>query len=100
MDNKPFPANTSNEIAGLRGQLRQQFQEACRQAGIQGTPEKLDPQWPEELQALHQRLQEVDKQTQSAFRRQDQAQLSAFMKDINSKDGPSAEAMRWWWNRY
>ncbi len=99
--NKPtFPANTATELRELRAQLRQQFQQACQQADIDATSDHANPGWPAAIKALHEELKVVEQQTQDAFRRQDQRQLSAFMKQLHSTDGPSPEAMQWWHNRY
>ena len=101
MSSEPeFPADTTVDVAELRAQLRRELRELLGWAEHVAIPDKPDPAWPEDALKLHARLLQVEAQALEAFRRSDQRRLSAFVKGINSKEGPSTEAMLWWWNRY
>ena len=62
----------------------------------------LEPyeRWPKEARTLFDEYGRVVSEITRRNAQRDQAQLSAFMKELNSGDELSPEAARWWWNRY
>ncbi len=62
----------------------------------------LEPyeRWPKEARTLFDEYGRVVSEITRRNAQRDQAQLSAFMKELNSGSELSPEAARWWWNRY
>ncbi len=98
--NPESPASTSHDIVKRREQLRHELRALLGWAATTCIPKEPDPAWTAKAIDLHKQLMQVEAEALDAFRRSDQKSLSAFVKGINSADGPSAEALRWWWNRY
>jgi len=94
------PVSTSDEIVKQREQLRHELRTLLGWAATTCIPKEPDPAWPANALGLHKQLMQVEAQALEAFRRSDQKSLSAFVKGINSAEGPSEAALRWWWNRY
>ncbi len=62
----------------------------------------LEPyeKWPKEARTLFDEYQKVVSEITRRNAQRGQAQLSAFMKELNSGNELSPEAAQWWWNRY
>ncbi len=62
----------------------------------------LEPyeRWPKEARTLFDEYQKVVSEITRRNAQRGQAQLSAFVKELNSDSELSPEAARWWWNRY
>ncbi len=62
----------------------------------------LEPyeKWPKEARTLFDEYQKVVSEITRRNAQRDQAQLSAFVKELKSGDELSPEAAQWWWNRY
>ncbi len=62
----------------------------------------LEPyeKWPKEARTLFDEYGRVVSEITRRNAQRDQAQLSAFMKELNSGNELSPEAAQWWWNRY
>ena len=62
----------------------------------------LEPyeRWPKDARPLFDEYGRVVSEITRRNAQRDQAQLSAFMKELNSGDELSPEAAQWWWNRY
>ncbi len=62
----------------------------------------LEPyeRWPKEARTLFDEYQKVVSEITRRNAQRGQAQLSAFMKELNSGNELSPKAAQWWWNRY
>ena len=62
----------------------------------------LEPyeRWPKEARTLFDEYGRVVSEITRRNAQRDQAQLSTFMKELNSGNKLSPEAAQWWWNRY
>ena len=62
----------------------------------------LEPyeKWPKEARTLFDEYGRVVSEITRRNAQRDQAQLSAFVKELNSGNKLSPEAAQWWWNRY
>lgn len=62
----------------------------------------LEPyeRWPKEARTLFDEYGRVVSEITRRNAQRDQAQLSAFVKELKSGDELSPEAAQWWWNRY
>ena len=56
--------------------------------------------WPKKARTLFDEYGRVVSEITRRNAQRDQAQLSAFVKELNSGNKMSPEAARWWWNRY
>ncbi len=62
----------------------------------------LEPyeRWPKEARTLFDEYGRVVSEITRRNAQRGQAQLSAFVKELNSGNELSPEAAQWWWNRY
>ena len=62
----------------------------------------LEPyeRWPKEARTLFDEYGRVVSEITRRNAQRDQAQLSAFVKELKSGNELSTEAAQWWWNRY
>ena len=62
----------------------------------------LEPyeKWPKEARTLFDEYGRVVSEITRRNAERDQAQLSAFVKELNSGNDLSPEAAQWWWKRY
>jgi hypothetical protein len=96
----PFSSHSLAELGELRNELRRTVCQRLALSSPVFLPGDPDPAWSPDLRKLFDKMQAVDRCFTTRYQRIDQRRLSAFMKGINSPEGPSAEAMRWWLNRY
>ncbi len=62
----------------------------------------LEPyeRWSQEARTLFDKYGRVVSEITRRNTQRDQAQLSAFVKELKSGNELSPEAAQWWWNRY
>ena len=62
----------------------------------------LEPyeKWPKKARTLFDEYGRVVSEITRRNAQRGQAQLSAFVKELNSGNELSPEAAQWWWNRY
>ena len=62
----------------------------------------LEPyeRWPKEARTLFDEYGRVVSEITRRNSQRDQAQLSAFVKELKGGNKLSPEAAQWWWNRY
>ncbi len=56
--------------------------------------------WPRETRKLFDEYGRVVSEITRRNAQREQAQLSAFVKELNSGNELSPKAAQWWWNRY
>ncbi len=89
----------ANTLEKQRQNLKAKF---CELTGTDTNRIPLEPdkKWPKEARTLFDEYKRVVSEIIRRNTQRDQAQLSAFVKELNSGNELSPEAAQWWWNRY
>ncbi len=99
-DNDVFNTWANVNILGKRKQnLKAKF---CELMETDTNRLPLEPyeRWSKDARTLFDEYGRVVSEITRRNSQRDQAQLSAFVKELNSGNELSPEAAQWWWNRY
>ena len=99
-DNDVFNTWANVNILGKRKQnLKAKF---CELMETDTNRLPLEPyeRWSKEARTLFDEYGRVVSEITRRNAQRDQAQLSAFVKELKSGNDLSPEAAQWWWNRY
>ena len=88
-----------NTLEKQRQNLKAKFREIM-ETDANRLPLESYERWPRETQTLFDEYGRVVSEITRRNAQRDQAQLSAFVKELKSGDELSPEAAQWWWNRY
>ncbi len=88
-----------NTLEKQKQDLKAKFRELM-ETDTNRLPLEPSERWPKEARTLFDEYGRVVSEITRRNAQRDQAQLSAFMKELNSGSELSPEAARWWWNRY
>ena len=88
-----------NTLEKQKQNLKAKFRELMETDGNRLPAEPYE-RWPKEARTLFDEYGRVVSEITRRNAQRDQAQLSAFVKELNSGNKMSPEAAQWWWNRY
>ncbi len=100
-DNDVF--DTRDKLVDTREKQKQNLKAKFRELMETDTnrlPVEPYERWPKEARTLFDEYGRVVSEITRRNAQRDQAQLSAFVKELNSGNELSPEAAQWWWDRY